>query len=167
MGCSLPRRMSVALLFTAALAGCGGSNSSATCRSTQAAPIEKHVHANGLQLFTSETCQVTTTPAGFVIEPSNKEELRYPFRVLIELLPARPRVTTYRVHYAGSGRILWYSATHAAAVGSGDPDWEVIAFEHVGDHWIQYREMKQDEGQPGELWELARGLSYISERRPR
>lgn len=154
-------RISAALLISAVLAGCSGRSSPPTT------PLKKHTHANGVQLFTPETCQVTTTPAGFVIEPSNKHDLRYPFRISVELLPARPKVTTYRMHYLGDGRLLWYFATQGEAAGSGDPEWEMIAFEHVGDAWIQYRETKQDERRPGEIWEIARGLSYVSERRPR
>jgi hypothetical protein len=120
-----------------------------------------HVHANGLQLSVSETCQIGATPVGFVIEPPNKDDLRYPFYVSIQLLATPPKATGHRVRYLGSGRILWYSATQGEGGGSGDPDWEMIAFEHVGNHWIEYRENKQDEWQPGELWEIARGLIYV------
>lgn len=121
-----------------------------------------HAHANGLQLSVSATCQVGATPVGFVIEPHNKNDTRYPFRVSIQLLATPPQTTGHRVRYLGSGRLLWYSATHGEGVGSGDPDWEMIAFEHVGDRWIQYRETKQDEWQPGELWMIARGLRFPS-----
>jgi hypothetical protein len=96
-------RIAAALIVTAVLAGCGSSDLSPIA-------VEKHVHENGLQLFIPKTCQATTTQAGFLIEPRNKHDLRYPFSVSIELLPARPRITMYRVRYLGSGRIVWYSS---------------------------------------------------------
>lgn len=161
-------RFSAAVLVMAVLAGCGSGGSSNPCpvgryASEQGAPDtpqKMHVHANGLQLSVSETCQVRTTPMGFVVEPFNNADHRYPFYVSIQLLTTRPESTGYRVRYLGSGRILWYSATHGEGAGSGDPAWEIIAVEHVSNRWIQYRESKQEEWQPRELWKVARGLRY-------
>ena len=175
-GCTgIPRAslswIAAAALVMAVLAGCGNlkSDDSNPCplanytggRSAQAGPPKMHIHPNGLQLSVSETCQVGTTPAGFVIEPPDPHNLRYPFSVSIQLLATPPAATGHRLRYLGSGRILWYSATHRESVGSGDPEWELLAFEHVGNHWIEYRENKQDEGQPEELWEIAQGLRYL------
>ena len=152
----------------AVLAGCDSGSSNpcpvgayANDPSQQAVPLKAHVHANGLQLSAAETCQVRTTPVGFVIVSSINDHLRYPFQVSVELLETQPQATGHRVRYLGSGRILWYSATHPEESGMGGPEWEMIAFEHVGNRWIRYREDKQDEWEPDELWDIAQGLRYL------
>jgi hypothetical protein len=147
-----------AALVVVVLTGCGSSN---PCPVGEESPPRRHVHANGLQLSVGETCKITKTSVGFVIETPNKDRVRNPFTVSIELLATRPEATGRRVRYLGSGRILWYSATYPADPGMGGPEWELVAFEHMGDHWIRYREHKQDERQPHELWDIARGLSYV------
>jgi hypothetical protein len=153
----------------AVLAGCGSSNPRPaarfveSCLVPQAAPLKTHVHGNGLQLSVSETCKVTITSAGFVVEPPDWRQLRYPFKVSIQLQTAPPKVKR-QVHYLGSGRFLWYSATSEGDQGaSGDPLWDVTAYERVGvgNDWVQYWENRQDEWLPGELWEVARGLRYV------
>jgi len=144
-------RMWVVLLLTV-LAGCD---------SPPPGPLQRHVHPNGLRLSVPESSVVTTTAAGFVIEPVDKNHIRYPFVVSVALLAERPKDRLYRLHYAGNGRILWYSATHDEGVGSGDPAWEMLAVERLGKHWIQYRESKQAEWQPHELWDIAQMLSYV------
>ena len=94
------------------------------------------------------------------VSPSNADR-RDPFTVLIELLATPPEATGHRVRFPGSWRILWYAATHEEEGGSSGWEWTVDAFEHVGDHWIQYREYKLSEREPDELWEIARGLRYL------
>jgi len=145
-------RMWAALLLTALLAGCD---------SAPPGSLQTHVHPNGLRLSVSESSLVTTTTAGFVIEAVAKNRMHYPFVVSVALLTQRPKGRLYRVHYAGDGRILWYSATHDEGVGSGDPAWEMIAVERVGTHWIEYRETRQDEWPPHEMWDIAQRVSYI------
>jgi hypothetical protein len=120
-----------------------------------------HVHANGLQLSLRENYRVTTTPVGFVIEPPNNEHLRQPLTVSVRLLKTAPEATGHRLHYLGSWRIAWYTATHDEEGGSSGVDWTVLAFEHVGDHWIEYGERKLSEWEPNELWEIARALRYV------
>mgnify|MGYP007039446923 CR=1 FL=1 len=143
--------MWVALLMTAVLAGCDSSTPEL---------LQTYAHPNGLRLSVSESCKVRITTAGFVIEPMDARQQRNPFVVSVALLAERPKDNLYRVHYVGSGRILWYSATYPEPTGMGGPEWEIIAVERVGKHWIEYRERKQDEWQPRELWKIARELSY-------
>src|SRR5687768_9355993 len=108
-------RLSAAVLVMAVLAGCDSTNPSTAansasdypCRDLQAAPLKVHVHPNGLQLSVSESCQVTTTPVGFVIEPPNAVQLRNPFVISVVLMEAPPKARGHRVHYTGSGRFLW------------------------------------------------------------
>ena len=123
-----------------------------------------HVHANGLQLSVSETLyRVGTTPVGFVLipaSPSNNHR-RDPFTVSIQLLATSPKATGHQVRYLSSVRALWYTATHDEEGGSSGWEWTVVAFEHVGNHWIQYQESKLSERQPDELWEIAQGLRYL------
>jgi hypothetical protein len=116
-------RIVAAVLAMAVLAGCGSSNPRPaarfveSCLVPQAAPLKTHVHGNGLQLSVSETCKVTITSAGFVVEPPDWRQLRYPFKVSIQLQTAPPKVKR-QVHYLGSGRFLWYSATSEGDQGA-------------------------------------------------
>jgi len=146
----------------AVLAGCGSSDPipAGFGRGPQGTP-QPHVHANGLQLSVYETYQVKTTPVGFVIEPVGNRLLRQPIIVHIQLLASRPKAIGYRFWYLGSGRILWYSVTHEETGGSGGAEHTLIAFEHVGNHWIRYDQVRQAEEELFELWEIARGVRYV------
>jgi hypothetical protein len=146
------------VLAMALLAGCGGSSG----LSQQGAP-QMNVHTNGLQLPASETYRVKTTPVGFVLEPASpsNQDRRDPFTVSVQLLTAQPDVTGHRVRSLDSGRALSYAATHDEEGGSSGVNWTVVAFERVGDRWIQYREDKLSEREPSELWEIAQGVRYV------
>jgi hypothetical protein len=136
------------------LAGCGSPNPEVV--------TPPHVHVNGLQLSVSGTdFHVTTTPTGFLLEPPNNDQLRTPFSVSIQLLATEPKTVGRRVRYVGKGRILWYTVTREKEGGSGGVDYTVIAFEHVGNRWIQYSQTKQAESTPLEVFEIARGLRYV------
>jgi hypothetical protein len=97
---------------------------------------------------------------GFRVETVH--DTRSPIEVSIQLLETPPKATGYRFSYLGSGRILWYSVTHETEGGSGGVDYTMVAFEHVGNRWIRYRQVRQGEGEPVfELWEIAQGLLYL------
>ncbi|MET0533985.1 MAG: Tsi3 family protein [Steroidobacter sp.] len=147
----LQRSAVVTVLAMVLLGGCGDSQT----------PVgASHVHANGLRLIVSEDFKVTTTPSGFWVETVHVT--RSPIEVSIALLTTRPKSVGYRFRYLGSGRILWYSVTHEQEGGSGGVDYTVVAFEHVGEHWIAYRQVRQSEAQPVfELWQIASGLRYV------
>ena len=162
------RCRSLLLLVMVLLAACDSPNARAPARSTgpgrsSQEPLRLHVHANGLQLSVSETWQVTTTPAGFVIQPAPPHNTtRTPIVVSIQLLATPPAGKGHRVRHLSSGRILRYTLTQEKSDGSGGAYHTVVAFERMGDHWIQYRQEKQAELSPAfELWEIARGLRYI------
>jgi hypothetical protein len=150
----------------AVLAGCGSSNpgqaasSIGADQSPQSTP-QLHVHANGLQLSVPETYQVGTTLVGFVIEPTGNNHRRNPITISIQLLATPPETKGHRVRYLGSQRVLWYTATRDEEGGSSGVEWTVVAFEQVGNHWIQYRENKLSESEPEELWGIAMGLRYL------
>jgi len=41
-------------------------------------------------------------------------------------------------------------------------DYTAVAFEHVGNRLIRYRQVRQGEGEPVfALWEIAQGLLYL------
>lgn len=167
------RRISAAIAVLAVLAGCGCSGppgSPADRIGTDAGPqsaLDLHIHANGLRLAASDAYQVRMTPAGFAIEPAppGNTDLRIPIHVSVQLLTTQPKSTGYRVNDLGSGRTVWYSITNEGGGGSAGADYTLLAFEHSGDRWIQYRQEKQGEGEPVfELWAIARGLSYAPSR---
>jgi hypothetical protein len=160
-------RISAAVFAVALLAGCGNSRPNAAAssidadRSPEGAP-QVHVHANGLQLAVSaKAYQVTTTPTGFSLEPPNNDQLRTPFSVSIQLLESPPKATGHRVHYVDAGRMLRYTVTHEEEGGSAGVLYTVAAFEHVGNHWIQYSQTRQAEEMPGEVFQIARGVRYV------
>jgi hypothetical protein len=161
-------RISAAVLVMATMAGCHSSNlgsaanSAGSGRSPQGAP-QMHVHANGLQLSVSEAYRVSTTPKGFVLTPASpsNNDRRDPLTVSIQLLATPPQITGYRERRLSSERVLSYTASHEEEGGSSGVNWTMVAFEHVGDHWIQYQENKLAEREPDELWGIAGGSRYI------
>jgi len=150
----------------ALLAGCESSDPDAAASSVDAGRLpegaqEVHVHANGVQLMVSaKIYQVTTTPTGFSLEPLNNDQLRTPFSVSIQLLASPPKAMGHRVHYVDSGRMLRYTVTHEKEGGSAGVLYTVVAFEHVGTHWIRYSQTRQAEEMPGEVFQIARGVRY-------
>jgi len=96
-----------------------------------------------------------------VIEPVRNSDRRSPLTISIQLLVTPPNVTGHQVRHVGSLRALWYTATHDEEGGSSGVEWTVVAFEQVGNNWIQYRETKLSESEPEELWEVARDLRYL------
>ena len=144
------------------LSGCGSSDRSAAEDAERlAAEVPRvHVHPIGLQLSIAPGYLVMTTPVGFAIAPVNNAHLRDPINISIELLATPPESTGIRLRYLGSGRLLWYSVERIKEGGSSGWEWSVVAFEHVGEKWIKYRENKLTERQPDELWEIARGLAF-------
>lgn len=117
-----------------------------------------YAHANGLQLSVSEIYEVKTTPVGFVIQLPHSDKRRNPFTVSVQLLPTPPNVRGYRLRYLGPERLLQYKVTHEDEGGSSGVNWTVVAYEHVGNRWIEYFEDKLSEDEPVELWKIAEGL---------
>lgn len=124
------------------------------------------VLGHGLQLSVSETYLVDTTPTGFVLAPASprNENRRDPMHISIRLLARRPEATGYRVHYLSPWRLLWYTVIEEEG-GSSGSQWSLVAFERVGDHWLEYQENKLSELEPDELWEIAQGVRYLPSNR--